>query len=413
MHMQSPRRSSRSAATARRRLAGIALLLAVLLVGLPPARPASAEWAPPDATYFPSTGHVVAEPFLSFWRENGRDALVGEPISEQLVTGEVTMQYFTRARLELRGGIVARGRLGAEYLAGRGIVPGLAPQRTRLLRGDGFDEPPLETPYTRHESPGFAPDDPAHRFFPETGHTLNSSFKALWDDGGLPRFGHPLSEEFAEPGPVDGRTRTTQYFERARFEYRPDAGPGQDVVVTPLGATVAAAHAVPPGAVAQGGNPVYDDALFVKPAPPPVVAADPAPAAAGRPAAAPRAAKLIDVDLSAQYLTAYDGNTVAYAGSISSGAGENATPIGTYTIYSKLATDDMRGDDPSQPGGTYFQPDVPWVMYFAAGGYAIHGVYWHNSFGTPRSHGCVGAPVGSAAFLYNWAPIGTQIHIHY
>ncbi|HEY8597291.1 MAG TPA: L,D-transpeptidase, partial [Thermomicrobiales bacterium] len=84
-----------------------------------------------------------------------------------------------------------------------------------------------------------------------------------------------------------------------------------------------------------------------------------------------------------------------------------------YSIFSKLVSDDMRGPDPTLPGGQYFQPDVPYVMYFAAGGYAIHGVYWHSSFGTPRSHGCVGTPVGAASFLYNWAPIGTMIYIHY
>ena len=57
--------------------------------------------------------------------------------------------------------------------------------------------------------------------------------------------------------------------------------------------------------------------------------------------------------------------------------------------------------------------DVPWVMYFAAGGYAIHGVYWHNNFGVPMSHGCVGLPVGAAAYIYSWAPIGTMVSIHY
>ncbi len=32
--------------------------------------------------------------------------------------------------------------------------------------------------------------------------------------------------------------------------------------------------------------------------------------------------------------------------------------------------------------------DVPWIQYFASG-YAIHGAYWHDVFGIPRSHGCV------------------------
>lgn len=32
--------------------------------------------------------------------------------------------------------------------------------------------------------------------------------------------------------------------------------------------------------------------------------------------------------------------------------------------------------------------DVPWIQYFASG-YALHGAYWHDVFGVPRSHGCV------------------------
>jgi lipoprotein-anchoring transpeptidase ErfK/SrfK len=32
--------------------------------------------------------------------------------------------------------------------------------------------------------------------------------------------------------------------------------------------------------------------------------------------------------------------------------------------------------------------DVPWIQYFASG-YALHGAYWHDVFGIPRSHGCI------------------------
>ena len=32
-------------------------------------------------------------------------------------------------------------------------------------------------------------------------------------------------------------------------------------------------------------------------------------------------------------------------------------------------------------------PGVPWTMFFAEGGYAIHGTYWHNNFGVKMSRG--------------------------
>jgi lipoprotein-anchoring transpeptidase ErfK/SrfK len=39
----------------------------------------------------------------------------------------------------------------------------------------------------------------------------------------------------------------------------------------------------------------------------------------------------------------------------------------------------------------------------------IHGAYWHNSFGTPYSHGCVNLPSDQAKKLYDWAHIGTTV----
>ena len=42
----------------------------------------------------------------------------------------------------------------------------------------------------------------------------------------------------------------------------------------------------------------------------------------------------------------------------------------------------------------YSIEDVPWTMYFL-GGYALHAAFWHDKFGTRRSHGCA-APEGCA-----------------
>lgn len=45
--------------------------------------------------------------------------------------------------------------------------------------------------------------------------------------------------------------------------------------------------------------------------------------------------------------------------------------------------------------------DVPWIQYFASG-YALHGAYWHDVFGTPRSHGCVNLAPIDARFVFLW-----------
>jgi lipoprotein-anchoring transpeptidase ErfK/SrfK len=64
----------------------------------------------------------------------------------------------------------------------------------------------------------------------------------------------------------------------------------------------------------------------------------------------------------------------------------------------------------SGPG--YNLPNVPYTMYFYRG-YAIHGTYWHNNFGSPMSHGCVNLATPDAQWLYNWAPMHTRVVSHY
>jgi subtilisin family serine protease len=60
-------------------------------------------------------------------------------------------------------------------------------------------------------------------FFPETGHSLGGAFRDYWEKkGGLPVFGFPISEEFSEVSPTDGKLYRVQYFERNRFEYHPE-----------------------------------------------------------------------------------------------------------------------------------------------------------------------------------------------
>ncbi len=45
--------------------------------------------------------------------------------------------------------------------------------------------------------------------------------------------------------------------------------------------------------------------------------------------------------------------------------------------------------------------DVPWIQYFASG-YALHGAYWHDVFGIPRSHGCVNLSPIDARVVFLW-----------
>jgi hypothetical protein len=111
------------------------------------------------------------------------------------------VQYFERARFELH--------------------PELPPEFyvSLTLLGSYFT--------TGRTDPAFpwlsASPSPDRDFFAESGHTLGGAFRGFWQGrGGLAAFGFPISEEFNEVNPQDGRTYLVQYFQRARFEYHPE-----------------------------------------------------------------------------------------------------------------------------------------------------------------------------------------------
>jgi lipoprotein-anchoring transpeptidase ErfK/SrfK len=113
----------------------------------------------------------------------------------------------------------------------------------------------------------------------------------------------------------------------------------------------------------------------------------------------------IDVDISAQQVTAYQGNTPIRTFIVSTGVAAHPTVIGRFHIYVKLRYDHMVG-----PG--YDLPNVPYVMYFYQG-YSLHGTYWHHNFGTPMSHGCVNMYTPDAEWIYYWASVGTLVNVHW
>lgn len=106
----------------------------------------------------------------------------------------------------------------------------------------------------------------------------------------------------------------------------------------------------------------------------------------------------VDVDRDEQVLVAYRGKVPVFSTLVSTG-GKKPTPLGTYQVRAKAATTSMDGD-PTVPN-RYEVSAVPWAVRFGDGLF-IHGVYWHDGFGGPRSHGCVNVSPKDAAFFYDW-----------
>ena len=89
----------------------------------------------------------------------------------------------------------------------------------------------------------------------------------------------------------------------------------------------------------------------------------------------------------------------------STGLPGTPTVTGDFNIYVKHVSAPMSG-----PG--YYLPGVPYIMYFYKG-YGLHGTYWHSNFGQPMSRGCVNLPTPEAEWYFNWAEVGTPVHVQW
>jgi len=109
--------------------------------------------------------------------------------------------------------------------------------------------------------------------------------------------------------------------------------------------------------------------------------------------------KRIEVNLTKQILHAYEDDKLLLTSRTATGYGEHETPIGTFRIIRKRMSSRMIGGE----GNDYYDlPGVPFPSYFTASAVAIHGAYWHNDFGRPRSHGCVNVPADVARWIWRW-----------
>ncbi len=189
------------------------------VVTLPaPTSPASPS-SDPDMVYFSETQHNVPRIFFAYWQANGGLERFGYPLTEPFPELSATdghtylTQYFERARFEHHPEFagtpfeVLLGLLGSERTAERQQEPPFLPV------------PP--------------PSEPGVDYFPQTGHTLRGLFRQYWwQNGGLPIFGFPISEQFEEPSKTDGHVYVVQYFERNRFEWHPElAGTRYEVLL--------------------------------------------------------------------------------------------------------------------------------------------------------------------------------------
>ncbi len=115
----------------------------------------------------------------------------------------------------------------------------------------------------------------------------------------------------------------------------------------------------------------------------------------------------LEVDLGEQRVYFFENGKLVSSSLVASGLPETPTATGSFRIFAKVPMQDMG----CFPGAPYCAKDIPWVSYFH-GDMAFHGADYLDSFGAPRSHGCVNLPVSVAKQIYDWAPIGTEVWVH-
>jgi hypothetical protein len=164
-----------------------------------------------SGTYYNATNHNLTGIFKTYWEHHGGLSQFGYPQTETFwevnpSDGRVyLLQYFERNRFEYQP-----ENAGTPYEVLLGLL-GNQLTAQRQAAGEGAFKHFADAHY------------PGGTYFPETGHNLRNSFKTYWEaHGGLSLYGYPISEEFEEVNPNDGKTYVVQYFERNRFEYHPE-----------------------------------------------------------------------------------------------------------------------------------------------------------------------------------------------
>lgn len=184
----------------------VRIALAILLVlGFLGVSPVTAT-AQPTGFYVEATGHVLGEPFLSYWVDNNGAEILGLPVTDVVSHNGRTAQYFQYGVLVLkRNGAASRVRAGADLLDELRGDP-------RMIDGRRTPSPRTTQALPRRDivQQTRSLDGPAPL-------AIDPDLLSTWRQfGGIATLGEPISTTYRV-----GRERT-QWFEFGRIDLGPD-----------------------------------------------------------------------------------------------------------------------------------------------------------------------------------------------
>ncbi len=115
-------------------------------------------------------------------------------------------------------------------------------------------------------------------------------------------------------------------------------------------------------------------------------------------------------------LVAYEGAAPVWSTLTLKGTAAFKTPLGEHEIVRRVPNETMSSETlvppvPRDAPGGYYLKNVLWTQYFTWDGASIHYNYWSSNWGYAGSHGCLGVGYNEAKLAWEWADIGTRLHV--
>ena len=371
--------------------------------------------------FFPESGHTISGSIRNFWEQHGGLQIFGYPLSETFEEDRTNlrMQVFERAVIEDHDGTLKFRQLGRKRAEDDGSfannqafwpAPPTGGKTTLVKASDGLNL--RAGPSTNAEIQILLPD--------------NAEFIAVRDSKGdwIPGYadgwsGWVSSSFIKEPDPLPARSLAdwdpSVWQGAALGETNVRAQPTTDseiVEVVDFGQDVTIVAWVKGEEVFEGADEwaKTKDGKFIysrnvgRNAP---VRATPVPSDA------PTSGRWVDVHLTQQLMTAYEGRNAVKTVPTTTGMAGWETPPGVYQINARVANETMTS---GAIGAEHFYKleDVLFTQYFSQRGHAIHFAWWRTpeTIGRPGSHGCLNLLLEDARFFWDWANIGTTIYVH-
>lgn len=356
--------------------------------------------------YVPETGHSVTGYMLDYWRANGAASVYGNPISQPFgASNQLYSQAFERGVFQYSpywlysdDAAVRLMPIVKDHLETVRTERRSDGRRQAADRRTGMVPASLDTVRTTDVQ------NSGGRLSSFTGFSIGGVFAGWYDNHeGWFYLGAPISEPMRIRG-VEGQ----------KFENGILLNQDGVVSVAPLPRENPQKYGIDTTPIVQGEMPTYSEAMFYTTWNPYGV----------DPTVLPGQKHMV-VSISEQMIRVYQGDVLVLETYVSTGKSPNDTEIGFFHVRIKYESQTMAGftnnsgevisvgDGAEGEGDSeeYRVEDVPHVMYINYEAEALHGAYWHNNFGARMSHGCINLPLDVAAFLYEWAPLGTPVTV--